>query len=80
MNMPGFGDSATFGPFVADPADCRGELKIDEKKVEDLQNKLAQMRASIDEAEDKLFRRDADGFQFAIENASFTIAETLAGL
>lgn len=80
MNMPGFGDPATFGPFVCDPADCRAELKIDEKKVEELQNKIAQLLASIDEAEDRLFRRDADGFQFALENASFTLAETLAGL
>lgn len=22
--MPGFGDAATFGPFVVDPDDCRG--------------------------------------------------------
>ena len=24
MNSPGFGDAATFGPFVRDPADYRG--------------------------------------------------------
>ena len=80
MSMPGYGDAETLAPWIKDPADYRGEPPISQKKVEDLQNKLAQMRASIDEAEDKLFRRDADGFQFAIENASFTLAETLAGL
>lgn len=80
MNAPGFGDPATFGPFVSDPADYRGEPPISQKKVEEFQNKLAQLRASIDEAEDRLFRRDADGFQFAIENASYTISDTLAAL
>lgn len=80
MIWPGYGDSETFGPFVCDPADYRGEPPISQKKVAELQNKLAQLRASIDEAEDMLFRRDADGFQFAIENASYTLAETLAGL
>lgn len=24
MNWPGYGDSATFGPFVVDTSDCRG--------------------------------------------------------
>jgi hypothetical protein len=80
VNAPGFGDPATFGPFVSDPADYRGEPPISQKKVEELQGKLAQIRASLDEAEDRLFRRDAEGFQFALENASFTLADTLAGL
>lgn len=80
MNMSGYGDPATFGPFVSDPADYRGEPPISQKKVEELQNKLAQLRASLDEAENQLFRRDADGFQFALDNTSHTLTETLAGL
>lgn len=76
-SLPGFGDSETWGPCV-DPRDPRyEEPPVSEKVVEALQNRLAQIRASLDDAENELFRRNMDGFWFALEDAYCTLETTV---
>ena len=76
-NLPGFGDAETWGPCV-DPRDTRyEEHPVREKEVEEMQNRLAQIRASLDDAENELFRRNMDGFWFSLEDAYCTLDTTV---
>ena len=76
-NLPGFGDAETWGPCV-DPRDTRyEEPQVREKEVEEMQNRLAQIRASLDDAENELFRRNMDGFWFSLEDDYCTLDTTV---
>ena len=48
--MPGFGDAATFGPFVRDPADYRGGPDDDEYTTAGLLHEVNRLIAKANDA------------------------------
>ena len=66
--MPGYGDSATWPPFIGAPGDPRESVSpVDE--VEQAQNLLAKIRGQIFRAEAAVFRRDWETYGLALCNA-----------